>query len=115
MSPSTASASSTVAKPGVPNDKSVAVLPFANLSRDPDNAYFAAGIQDEIVTRLAKVTELKVISCSSTKRFKSAPDDLPAIAKELADDKIVEGSVKRFGDEVQVIGRLTNAEHDVNL
>src|SRR5947199_2950293 len=55
--------------------KSIAVLPFANLSRDPDNAYFAAGIQDEIITRLAKITDLKVISCGSTQRSKSAPDD----------------------------------------
>jgi hypothetical protein len=69
----------SVAKPpGVPNDKSVAVLPFANLSRDPDNAYFAAGIQDEIITRLAKITELKVISCTSTQRFKK----LSALSKQ---------------------------------
>src|SRR5213596_476709 len=60
--------------------KSLAVLPFANLSGNPENAYFAAGIQDEIITRLAKIGELKVVSCLSTQRFKSAPDDLPAIA-----------------------------------
>src|SRR4029077_4692522 len=63
--------------------KSLAVLPFANLSGNPENAYFAAGIQDEIITRLAKIGELKVVSCLSTQRFKNAPDDLPAIAKQL--------------------------------
>src|SRR5205814_1393822 len=63
--------------------KSLAVLPFANLSGNPENAYFAAGIQDEIITRLAKIAQLKVVSCLSTQRFKSSPDDLPAIAKQL--------------------------------
>src|SRR4029077_16407320 len=63
--------------------KSIAVLPFDNLSRDPDTAYFAEGMQDEILTRLAKVADLKVISRTSTQRFKSAPDNLPQIAKQL--------------------------------
>src|SRR6266550_3830124 len=81
--------------------KSLAVLPFTNLSGNPENAYFAAGIQDEIVTRLAKITELKVISCTSTKRFKSAPDDLPAIAKELGVANILEGSVQRTADQLR--------------
>src|SRR5205809_7077229 len=115
MTSSTASESSTVAKPGVPNDKSVAVLPFANLSRDPDNAYFAAGIQDEIVTRLAKITELKVISCTSTQRFKSAPDDLPAIAKQLGVANILEGSVQRTTDQLRVNVRLVEAATDAHL
>src|SRR5437763_7581998 len=61
--------------------KSIAVLPFDNLSRDPDNAFFAEGVQDEILTRLAKVADLKVISRTSTQRFRSAPDNLPQIAK----------------------------------
>ena len=105
-----------VAKPlGVPNDKSVAVLPFANLSRDPDNAYFAAGIQDEIITRLAKITQLKVISCTSTQRFKSAPDDLPAIANQLGVANILEGSVQRSGDEVRVNVQLIKAATDDHL
>ena len=71
---------------GVPNElptKSIAVLPFDNLSGDPDNAYFAEGVQDEILTRLAKVADLKVISRTSTQRFKSAPSDLRDIAKQL--------------------------------
>src|SRR5439155_7997166 len=63
--------------------KSIAVLPFDNLSRDPDNAYFAEGMQDEILTRLAKVADLKVISRTSTQKYKSAPDNLRAIAQQL--------------------------------
>src|SRR5438874_12690171 len=73
--------------------KSIAVLPFENLSHDPDNAYFAEGIQDEILTRLAKVADLKVISHTSTQRYKSSPDNLPQIAKELGVANILEGSV----------------------
>src|SRR5947207_1545239 len=69
--------------------KSIAVLPFDNLSRDPDNAYFAEGVQDEILTRLAKVADLKVISRTSTQHFKSAPDNLPQIAKQLGVAHIV--------------------------
>src|SRR5438477_2475130 len=68
--------------PSLP-DKSIAVLPFDNLSRDPDNAYFCEGVQDEILTRLAKVADLKVISRTSTQHFKSTPDNLPQIAKQL--------------------------------
>jgi len=106
----------SVAKPpGVPHDKSVAVLPFANLSRDPDNAYFAAGIQDEIITRLAKITELRVISCTSTQRFKSAPDDLPAIAKQLGVANILEGSVQRTTDQLRVNVQLVEAATDAHL
>src|SRR5439155_10829534 len=64
------------------SQKSIAVLPFDNLSRDPDNAYFCEGVQDEILTRLAKVADLKVISRTSTQHFKSTPDNLPQIAKQ---------------------------------
>jgi TolB-like protein/Flp pilus assembly protein TadD len=106
--------SSIGATPAVPT-KSIAVLPFENLSRDPDNAYFATGIQEEIVTRLAKITELKVISCTSTQRFKSAPDDLPAIAKELRVANIMEGSVQRYADQVRVNIQLIKAENDAHL
>ena len=105
---------SSAAIPAVP-EKSVAVLPFTNLSGNPENAYFAAGIQDEIVTRLAKITELKVISCTSTKRFKSAPDDLPRIAKELGVANIMEGSVQRSADAVRVNVQLIKAENDAHL
>jgi len=74
--------------------KSIAVLPFDNLSRDPDNAYFTEGVQEEILTRLAKIADLKVISRASTQRFKSAPDNLPVIAKQLGVTNILEGSVQ---------------------
>src|SRR5438309_3012185 len=73
-------------------NKSIAVLPFDNLSRDPDNAYFCEGVQDEILTRLAKVADLKVISRTSTQHFKSTPDNLPQIAKQLGVAHILEGS-----------------------
>ncbi len=73
--------------------KSIAVLPFESLSRDPDNAYFAEGVQDEILTRLAKVADLKVISRTSTQKYKSAPDNLREIAKQLGVSNILEGSV----------------------
>src|SRR5882757_700382 len=77
------------------NEKSIAVLPFENRSRDPDNAYFADGIQDEILTRLAKIADLKVISRTSTQHYKSAPENLPEIARQLGVAHIVEGSVQK--------------------
>lgn len=95
--------------------KSIAVLPFDNLSRDPDNAYFTEGIQDEILTRLAKVAELKVISRTSTQRFKSSPNDLPQIAKQLGVVHILEGSVQRSGDSVRVNVQLINALSEAHL
>ena len=97
------------------SDKSIAVLPFANLSRDPDNAYFAAGIQDEIITRLSKIGDLKVISCTSTQRFKSAPDDIPAIAAQLRVANVLEGSVQRTPDKVRVNVQLIKAATDDHL
>src|SRR5437868_1305790 len=95
--------------------KSIAVLPFDNLSRDPDNAYFAEGVQDEILTRLAKVADLKVISRTSTQRFKSAPSDLREIAKQLGVMNIVEGSVQKANDQVRVNVQLINALTDAHL
>jgi len=95
--------------------KSIAVLPFDNLSRDPDNAYFAEGVQDEILTRLAKVADLKVISRTSTQRFKSAPDNLPQIAKQLGVMHILEGSVQKANDQVRVNVQLINALTDAHL
>src|SRR6266568_1706670 len=86
-------------------EKSIAVLPFDNLSRDPDNAYFAEGVQDEILTRLAKVADLKVISRTSTQHFKSAPDNLPQIAKPLGVMNILEGSVQK-ANELYLKGRF---------
>jgi TolB-like protein/tetratricopeptide (TPR) repeat protein len=96
-------------------EKSIAVLPFENLSRDPDNAYFAEGIQDEILTRLAKVADLKVISHTSTQRYKSSPNDLPQIAKQLGVANILEGSVQKSQDQVRVNVQLINAATDAHL
>jgi TolB-like protein/Tfp pilus assembly protein PilF len=96
-------------------EKSLAVLPFANLSGNPENAYFAAGIQDEVITRLAKIGELKVVSCLSTQRFKSSPDDLPAIAKQLGVANVLQGSVQRTANQVRVNVQLVKAETDTHL
>ena len=95
--------------------KSIAVLPFDNLSRDPDNAYFAEGIQDEILTRLAKIADLKVISRTSTQHYKSSPDNLPQIAKQLGVANILEGSVQRVADQIRVNVQLINATTDAHL
>jgi TolB-like protein len=96
-------------------NKSIAVLPFDNLSRDPDNAYFCEGVQDEILTRLAKVADLKVISRTSTQHFKSTPDNLPQIAKQLGVAHILEGSVQKTSDQVRVNVQLINALTDAHL
>src|SRR5947208_14774788 len=95
--------------------KSIAVLPFDNLSEEKGNAYFAEGIQDEILTRLAKVADLKVISRTSTQHFKSAPDNLPQIAKQLGVMHILEGSVQKANDKVRVNVQLINALNDAHL
>ncbi|HEY4282424.1 MAG TPA: tetratricopeptide repeat protein, partial [Chthoniobacterales bacterium] len=95
--------------------KSIAVLPFDNLSRDPDNAFFAEGVQDEILTRLAKVADLKVISRTSTQRFKAVPSDLREIAKQLGVMNILEGSVHKSNDQVRINVQLINAITDAHL
>src|SRR5436309_11502348 len=79
------------ARPFTPMERSIAVLPFENLSSDKENAYFAEGIQDEILTRLSKIADLKVISRTSTQHYKSAPENLPEIAKQLGVAHILEG------------------------
>ena len=96
-------------------DKSIAVLPFENLSRDPDNAYFAEGIQEEILTRLGKIGDLKVISRTSTKQYQSKPGNLGEIAKQLGVTNILEGSVQKAGDQVRVNVQLINAQTDSHL
>src|SRR5437870_1390240 len=97
------------------SERSIAVLPFENRSRDPDNAYFAEGIQDEILTRLAKVADLKVLARTSTQHFKSAPDNLPQIGKQLGVANILEGSVQKANDQVRVNVQLINAITDAHL
>src|SRR5262249_5748078 len=95
--------------------KSIAVLPFDNLSRDPDNAYFCEGVQDEILTRLAKIADLKVISRTSTQKYKRAPENLREITRELGVAHILEGSVQKANDQIRVNIQLINAMNDAHL
>jgi adenylate cyclase len=101
----------TVATPGIP-EKSIAVLPFENFSEDK---FFADGVQDVILTDLAKIADLKVISRTSTQRFKSSPDNLPQIAKQLGVANILEGSVQKSADQVRVNVQLIHAASDAHL
>jgi TolB-like protein/Flp pilus assembly protein TadD len=110
----TAGNSASAARTELPA-KSIAVLPFENLSEEKGNAFFAEGIQDEILTRLAKVADLKVISRTSTQRFKAAPSDLREIAKQLDVTNILEGSVQKSNDQVRVNVQLINAITDAHL
>jgi TolB-like protein/Tfp pilus assembly protein PilF len=96
-------------------DKSIAVLPFENLSSDKANAYFADGIQSEILTRLSKIADLKVISRISTQHYKSAPENLPEIARQLGVAHILEGNVQKSGDAVRVNVQLIKAANDSHL
>jgi TolB-like protein/Tfp pilus assembly protein PilF len=95
--------------------KSIAVLPFENLSSDKENAYFAEGIQDEILTRLARINDLKVISRTSTEKYKSAPSNLREIAQQLGVANILEGSVQKSGDQVRITVQLISALNDTHL
>jgi TolB-like protein/Flp pilus assembly protein TadD len=96
-------------------EKSIAVLPFENRSEDKANAYFADGIQDEILTRLSKIADLKVISRTSTQQYQSKPANLREIAKQLGVANIVEGSVQKVANQVRVNVQLTNAQTDSHL
>ncbi|HEV3147149.1 MAG TPA: tetratricopeptide repeat protein [Chthoniobacterales bacterium] len=105
-------------KTASPNDisnKSIAVLPFDNLSDDKANAYFAEGIQDEILTRLSKIAALKVISRTSTQKYKSAPDNLRDVGKQLGVANLLEGSVQRIANAVHVNVQLIRAATDEHL
>src|SRR5881398_2953749 len=102
---------STMAAP----EKSIAVLPFENLSDEKANAYFADGIQDEILTKLAGIGDLKVISRKSTAKYKSTPEDLKTVARELGVATVLEGSVQRAGDKVRVNVQLLDARIDTHL
>jgi TolB-like protein/DNA-binding winged helix-turn-helix (wHTH) protein/predicted negative regulator of RcsB-dependent stress response len=97
------------------SEKSIAVLPFDNLTHDPENAYFADGIKDEILTRLSKIAALKVISRTSTQKFKSAPDNVREIARQLGVANILEGSVQKSGETVRVTVQLIHAPSDTHL
>jgi TolB-like protein/Tfp pilus assembly protein PilF len=97
------------------DSKSIAVLPFENLSSDKENAFFAEGIQDEILTRLSKIAALKVISRTSTEKYKSAPDNLREIGKQLGVTHLLEGSVQKIGNTVHINVQLIRAESDEHL
>jgi adenylate cyclase len=97
------------------SQKSIAVLPFENMSEDKANAYFADGIQEEILTRLSRIAELKVISRTSTLRYKNSPDSIPEIARQLGVATILEGSIRKAGDRVRVNVQLIDALNDSHL
>ena len=99
----------------VGNEKSIAVLPFKSLSEDKANNYFADGIQDEILTRLSKIADLKVISRTSTQKYQSSPENLREIAQQLGVTNILEGSVQKSGEQVRITVQLINATTDAHL
>ena len=101
--------------PAAGMDKSVAVLPFENLSSDKENAFFAQGIQDEIITTLSRISGLRVISRTSTARYSSAPENLPEIARQLHVTNVLEGSVQKAGDRVHINVQLIRADDDAHL
>jgi TolB-like protein/Tfp pilus assembly protein PilF len=109
-----ASAARTEATTAIPQ-KSIAVLPFENLSDDKQNSYFADGIQDEILTKLGSIAELKVISRTSTAKYKSKPEDLKIVAQQLGVATVLEGTVQRSGDKVRVNVQLIDARSDSHL
>lgn len=117
--PSAAAASTdsiaAAANPALPVGKSIAVLPFENLSGDPDNAYFASGMQDMILTKLAGIGDLKVISRTSTEKYASHPENLKTIAQQLGVASILEGSVQKSGNSVLINVQLIDAESDHHL
>src|SRR5947199_1784892 len=96
-------------------EKSIAVLPFENLSEEKANAYFAEGVQNEILTRLAVVRDLKVISRTSTAKYQSKPDNLKTVAQELGVSTILEGAVQTEGDKVRIKVQLIDARTDAHL
>src|SRR6185369_5608203 len=99
----------------LPNEKSIAVLPFENLSEEKSNAYFADGIQDEILTRLSKIADLKVISRTSTQRYKNTSQNLSEIAKQLGVANLLEGSVQKTNNQVRINVQLIRAADDSHL
>src|SRR6476661_4510633 len=96
-------------------DKSIAVLPFENRSEDKSNAYFADGVQDEILTRLARIGDLKVISRTSTQQYKSTPENLREVGRQLGVAYILEGSLQKSGHSVRVNVQLIRSEDDTHV
>ena len=113
--PATAEPPKQNAPTATTQDKSVAVLPFENLSSDKENAFFAQGIQDEIITTLSRISGLRVISRTSTAQYKSAPENLPEIARQLRVTNVLEGSVQKAGDRVHINVQLIRADDDAHL
>ena len=107
--------SSTAAESSPVPEKSIAVLPFDNLSDDKSNAYFAEGIQDEILTRLSKIAALKVISRTSTQKYKSTPDNLREVGKQLGVATLLEGSVQKISNAVHINVQLIRAATDEHV
>jgi eukaryotic-like serine/threonine-protein kinase len=99
----------------VVSEKSIAVLPFANLSDDKSNAYFADGIQEEILSRLSKIAELKVISRTSTEKYKNSPPNLREVGQQLGVANILEGKVQKSGDQVRIMVQLINSPSDSHV
>jgi TolB-like protein/Flp pilus assembly protein TadD len=114
LRPKTTTKPTSTSTSAVP-EKSVAVLPFESLSEDRANAYFADGIQDEILTRLSKIAALKVISRTSTQKYKSAPENLREVGKELGVTNLLEGSVQKIGDAVHITVQLIRATTDEHI
>src|SRR2546423_523131 len=104
-----------VAPAPLPNEKSIAVLPFENRSEDKSNAYFTDGVQDEILTRLSKIGDLKVISRTSTQRYKNTSQNLSEIANQLGVANLLEGSVQKTNDQVRINVQLIRAANDSHL
>jgi len=107
--------SATAPGPAAISEKSIAVLPFENLSSDKENAYFADGIQDEILSTVGKIGDLKVISRASTAKYKSRPENLHQVAAELGVATVLEGSVQKAGDRARIIVQLIDAQTDTHL
>ena len=98
-----------------PLHKSIAVLPFANLSSDPDQEYFSDGLTDDILTQLAKIEEFRVISRTSVMQFKVDPPSIKEIAKQLDVTLILEGSARKMGDQGRITAQLINATTDEHV
>ncbi len=114
--PAVISAAAPAAMPATSiSEKSIAVLPFESLSEEKSNAYFADGIQDEVLTRLSQIADLKVISRTSTEKYKSAPGNLRGIAQQLGVAHVLEGSVQKANDQVRVTVQLINATNDAHV
>jgi TolB-like protein/Tfp pilus assembly protein PilF len=115
LRPKRSSSTSEAGTAGSVSEKSIAVLPFENLSDEKSNAYFAEGIQDEILTRLSKIAALKVISRSSTQKYKSAPDNLREVGRQLGVSNLLEGSVQKIANAVHVNVQLIRVATDEHL